>query len=293
MPELPEVETLRRTLEAALRGRTIVDARVHRRDMVVAPGDPAGGWSRSGETRAPVRLTRAMMLSEGRVERVDRLGKRLAIVADDGRVIEIHLGMSGQVLVAARGRRLASGEHVHVRWRLDTGDRVVFRDPRRFGGIWTHENEDALRERSWSRVGPDALTIDARVLRLRAGDSARVIKAVLLDQRVLAGVGNIYADEALFGARISPRAVTADLEPATWRRLAGSIRGVLGRAIAARGTTLRDYRDARGEVGEGGTTLRVYGRGGLACGRCGGELFSETIAQRTTTWCPVCQPVSA
>lgn len=289
VPELPEVETLRRTLEPALLGRTIVEARVHRRDMIVAKGDPPGGWSRSGDQRTTRRLTGAMMLVGGRVDRIERLGKRLALIARDGRTIEIHLGMTGQVLVITKGARIVQSDHVHVRWRLDSGDRLIFRDPRRFGGLWIHQSERALHEDSWSRIGPDALGINARELRSRAGTSERTIKAVLLDQRVLCGVGNIYADEALFRAQISPRSISAKLNSDDWRRLARAVRDVLARAIEARGTTLRDYRDARGNAGEGMAALRVYGRGGLPCTRCGMGLLCSVIAQRTTTWCPRCQ----
>ena len=288
MPELPEVQTLRASLEAAIVGKEVVAARVHRRDMVVAPGDPLGGWSRSGETRSPRRLTRSMLLEGAHIERLDRRGKRLAIIASDERAVEIRLGMTGQVLAQPAGTRAARLSHVHVAWKLNTGERFVFRDPRRFGGLWVYHNESALRA-AWDLIGPDALDIAGRTLQSRAGASTRTVKAALLDQRVLAGVGNIYADESLFDARIRPQRQTKNIRREEWTRLARAIRKVLTRAVQARGTTLRDYRDARGQAGTAQTTLRVYGRAGLACPSCGAELLGGLIAQRSSSWCPRCQ----
>ena len=289
MPELPEVETLRRTLERALCGKTVLTATVHRRDMIVAEGDPHGGWSRSTHDRPPTRLTAPMMLAGARIKSLARLGKRMAIIAADGRTLEVYLGMTGQMLIAAPRARLAQRDHVHARWKLDSGERMVFRDPRRFGGLWVYPDEEALQARSWSSVGPDALTIGTRQLRERAHRAARRVKAVLLDQSVIAGVGNIYADESLFRARISPDRMAEDLDREDWAQLARAIRNILAGAIKARGTTLRDYRDARGQRGTGQSILRVYGRAGLPCICCGQTLQGGTIAQRSTSWCSRCQ----
>lgn len=283
MPELPEVETIRRALEPALLARRIERVRVLRRDVVIAPGDPPGGLARSNAR--PQRLHGRELLAGAVVAELPRLGKRLGLIADDGRAIDIHLGMSGQLLLQ-ESARLPS--HAHIVWRLDGGRCVVFRDPRRFGGVRVHaSHEDLLR--CWNELGPDALTIAGGDLRERAGGSSRSLKCVLLDQRVLAGVGNIYADEALFEARLHPAARARDLAPRAWNDLARAIRDVLERAIELRGSTLRDYRNADGSPGSAQLAHRVYARAGLPCTRCGDPLASAQMTQRTTTWCPRCQ----
>ncbi len=286
MPELPEVETIRRTLEHRLIGARVRRVRVHRRD-ILSPGvgTPAALARPNTPTQTPRRLN-ATLLRDAHIDRLTRRGKRLAITARDGRCIEIHLGMSGRLLLL--DPRTHAPEHTHLVWSLDDGTRLIFSDPRRFGFVRAHRNTDDLA-RAWLTLGPDALSIRGDTLRTRAETSRRAIKAILLDQRVLAGVGNIYADEALFDARIHPAHRGCELDPPQWRSLAASIRRVLRRAIEARGTTLRDYRNADGSSGQAGRILRVYGRGGQPCPRCGNTLTSAAIAQRTTTWCPHCQ----
>ncbi|MEO1008829.1 MAG: bifunctional DNA-formamidopyrimidine glycosylase/DNA-(apurinic or apyrimidinic site) lyase [Planctomycetota bacterium] len=285
MPELPEVETLRRSLEPHLVGRTVAAATLHRRDIAVAPGDPPGGFARQRTPARPRRLARDQMLAGAVIAGLERRGKQLAIIATDGRAIRVHLGMSGQLLRAARAGRLP-GDHVHATWRLDDGGRLVFRDPRRFGGLWL---VDAGGERFDAALGPDALAIGAAELRAALDGARRPIKAALLDQRVLAGVGNIYADESLFAARIHPRAIAAALDPPRISALAAAIRRTLASAVRARGSSIRDYRDPSGEPGGFQARHRVYGRAGLACHGCGRMLASDLVAQRTTVWCPGCQ----
>lgn len=275
MPELPEVETIRRSLEPTLLASRVLRVEVLREDVIVAPGD---------SRPAPASLAHAL-LARAEVECLSRLGKRLAIFGKDGRAIEIQLGMSGQLLLRRDPETLP---HTHVVWTLSDRSRLIFRDPRRFGGIRLHPSIDHVIE-SWQPLGHDALTIRGHHLRRAAGNSRRTLKAVLLDQRVLAGVGNIYADESLFRARLHPAALACDLDARAWTRLARAIRAVLARAIEQRGSTLRDYRDAGGAPGQAQIAHRVYARGGLACLRCSMTLQSQTLAQRTTTWCPRCQ----
>lgn len=276
MPELPEVECVRRTLAALLRCRRVEGARLARRD--IAHG-----------VRGPRDL---LVGSEGL--RIDRHGKQLALVGASGRALCVHLGMSGQLLWTPPGRRLARTDHVHAVWRLRTGDapggRLVFRDPRRFGGIWAYPSSAALLEARWSRLGPDALTISAEELRRRLGSTRRPLKSALLDQRVLAGVGNIYADEALHRAGISPLREGGALSPGEASRLAQAIVSVLRQAIDGGGSTLRDYLNGVGEAGEHQRRHRVYGRRGQLCLRCRTRLASDLIAQRMSVWCPRCQP---
>lgn len=298
MPELAEVETVRRSVARALVGRWIERVTVRRRDVVVTELDPPGGFSRarSGAVATPKRVPGAMLLAGDRVSGVVRHGKQLAIVGDTGRVVCVHLGMSGRLLVAGAGERLARaswGEaHDHVVWRMEGGGRLVFRDPRRFGGVWLSPSVEHLRRVRWAGLGVDALEVTGALLRERAGGSARAVKAVLLDQNVLAGVGNIYADEALFRAGVSPTTPARGLGASAWGRIASSVRAVLGEAIEAGGSSLRDYTDSDGTPGGFAQEHRVYGRGGEACVVCGGILEASTLAQRTTVWCPVCQPAS-
>lgn len=287
MPELPEVEHLRQTLRPLLIGRQVARATLHRRDVAVGPHDPPGGFARQRTRVRPSRLGREQLLEGERLSCVDRRGKFLAIVAQSGRALGVHLGMSGQVLWAARGRRLPT-DHVHATWRLDDGSRLVFRDPRRFGGLWLADSRDRLAP--WGTLGPDALDIDPEVLVGLLERVRRPIKAALLDQRLLAGVGNIYADESLHRAGIHPRTLACDLTPSEARLLGRSICAVLGAAVSAGGSTLRDYRSASGEPGGFQLDHRVYGRGGQPCLACGRVLEQALVAQRTTVWCTGCQP---
>lgn len=271
MPELPEVETLRRSLVPLIVGRKILDATLHRRDVLTL------------STRERVRPEH--LLTDATIKELRRRGKQMAVVTDDGRVLLIHLGMTGQV---RHSPTKELNTHTHATWRLNDGSHLSFRDPRRFGGLWFFPTLAALNER-WSELGPDALTIQSEELVTGAAGSQRAIKAVLLDQTVLAGVGNIYADEALFAAGISPRRLATGVRLEEFKRLAEVVRSVLEQAILAKGSTLRDYRDASGRAGSAQDGHRVYGRAGLPCLVCGSLLTRFTLAQRTTVMCRQCQ----
>jgi formamidopyrimidine-DNA glycosylase len=283
MPELPEVESLRRSLEPHLLGRTVASAALRRRDICES--------YRAGRR---TRTTPADLLEGVTIERLLRHGKQLAIIADSGAVLCVHLGMSGQLLFSPspprggpeRGRPTS---HIHALWTLQPTGHLYFRDPRRFGGLWTFDSLKALQDHRWSSLGPDALTITQKQLQSALEGSRRAIKAALLDQEALAGVGNIYADEALFLARIRPGRRVANLKASEVAALAEAIRTVLTRSIASGGSTLRDYRDANGQPGSTQQTLAVYGRAGQNCTRCLTMLKHAQIAQRTTVWCPACQ----
>lgn len=292
MPELPEVENTRQSL-APILGHSVVEARLLRRDMLVVPGDPIGGWGRQrpGGPK-PKRFTAAMLLQGATLTDTQRRGKRFAIVgrptgSESDRAVEIGLGMSGRVqLLTTRG---APPPHTHAVWKLSNGARVGFIDPRRFGGLWAWHTVADLHSHWNDSLGPDALAISSAALRRALASAQRPVKAALLDQRVLAGVGNIYADEACFAARVAPHANAADLEPSRVTRLAGAIRRILAASIVQGGSTLRDYANASGESGAYQHGHRVYGRGGLACTVCDRVLETDQIAQRTTVWCPSCQ----
>ncbi len=283
MPELPEVETVRRGLEPIL-DHAIVACDVRRRDVV---------RDRCGEHPNPRRgrIEPCALGIGSRVIGLERLGKQLAMVIEDHaqrvRFIVIQLGMSGQVSLID-SPRIPDAKHVHVVWTLGNAQRVCFRDPRRFGGVTLLNDRDALNA-CWSSLGPDALTITNPQLRDQLGSSTRTIKATLLDQTVLAGVGNIYADEALHRAGIDPRIGCDALSSDQLSTLARCTREVLRAAVRARGSTLRDYRDASDQPGNAQSLHQVYGRAGEHCFRCGTPIESTQIAQRTTCWCPTCQ----
>lgn len=277
MPELPEVESLRRSLEPRLVGHTITDLRLLRAD-VCSP------LPRSLAARAAALLRHATIAS------LERRGKQLAIVAHDGRCLIIQLGMTGQVLLLDDPAALATHTHVHALWTIDDATTMLFRDPRRFGGIRPAPHREHLDATLWKNLGPDALAIQGADLLHAAGRSARPVKSVLLDQAVLAGVGNIYADESLFLAKLHPLAQARDLTDRQWATLAQCVRDVLHAAIAQGGSTLRDYVDALGRSGSATQSHRVYGRRGLPCLSCCTPLAHTLLSQRTTVWCPHCQP---
>jgi formamidopyrimidine-DNA glycosylase len=274
VPELPEVESIRRTLEPHIRGRAITRARIFRPDFC---------RRENGKPCTPRDL-----LQGATVASLDRRGKQLAIIANSGQALVVQLGMSGSLRVLSPEEALPPA-HVHALWITDAGARVISRDPRRFGGLTALPSLDALHDR-WAELGPDALSITGDELLGRAKASRRVIKAVLLDQRILAGVGNIYADEALFAAGINPLRGADTLTPAEYAALAGAVVSSLQSAIDAGGSTLRDYRDARGSAGRAQLKHAVYGRGDDDCLRCAGPLREIRVSQRATVFCPQCQP---
>lgn len=268
MPELPEVESVRRSLEPHLLGAPVASVRLIRRDILTGSAAPAA------------------LLAGDAVARLHRRGKQLAIIGASGRVLVVHLGMSGQLFFRAQPPA-AEVAHVHAVWKLPRGQ-LVFRDPRRFGGLVTLPNGRALDEH-WSPLGPDALSIDDAALAAGLAGSRRTIKAALLDQALLAGVGNIYADEALFLARIAPQRSAGRLKTAEVSQLAAAIRTILAQAVAAGGSTLRDFLNGDGQPGGYAGRHAVYGRGGLPCPSCRRPLRQTVLGQRTTVWCAACQ----
>lgn len=303
MPELPEVESIRRALEPRLVGRAVLSATLRRRDILVAPGDPFGGYSRQRSTPArrppPASrpISRRELLAGATITRLLRRGKQLAIIARHGdgsarceapeRALVVQLGMSGQLLLSAPTRRSSRDDHVHASWRLDDA-RLDFRDPRRFGTLRIFASLADLDEH-WASLGPDALELTPAQLAAAVGNSSRPLKALLLDQSAIAGIGNIYADEALFRAGIRPTKPAARLTRAQCNRLTDAIRQVLAESIDSGGSTLRDYRDGAGLAGRFQSRHRVYGRGGEPCLACGTRLTKTTVAQRTTVYCRRCQ----
>lgn len=281
MPELPEVEHLKRTLEPLLIGALIRGVELRRRDVV----------NRRVRSRRR-RIASADLLAGCTIARLVRHGKNLAIVSKCGRSLCVHLGMSGQMVFVPGRERMGDSMHVHCVWRVqndNSGGRLVFRDPRRFGGIWTFDSIKSLRQARFEQLGPDALTITPAPLRAALAHSHRPIKAALLDQSVLAGVGNIYADESLWMARIHPASIASAIPAKRITDLARGIRMVLRASIRLGGSTIGTYLDGNGEAGEFAGSHQVYGRAGEPCGRCGRVLAQVVIAQRTTVFCMKCQ----
>ena len=274
MPELPEVESVRTQLEPALVGRrfervTIDDPRL------VRPYDPA-------EVAAE--------LQGERVAAVERRGKYLIVRFESGRVLLIHLRMTGSLL-RAPGGSLQDDSHRRAVVKLDDGSDVAYRDVRRFG-TWLLLEPGEAEPYLGARVGDeplDALFTAARLGERLAGRRTS-LKAALLDQRTLAGMGNIYADEALWRARLNPLRPAAGLDRAELRRLHRGIRAALEQGLARQGSTLRDYRLPDGSGGSMQDEFRVYGRGGEPCDRCGTPIARTRVAGRTTWFCPTCQP---
>lgn len=265
MPELPEVETIRRELEPLVVGRRLVD-----------------GWAFPHPKFLP-----ALDAVGATVTGVGRHGKYLLARLDDGAELVIHLGMTGALRVRPPGD--PGDAYVRAWWALDEpgGEALEFRDVRRFGRLAVarpgeHAGTLAVQ-------GPDALdpNLQGDDLYKALRQSTRAIKAQLLSQKPLAGVGNIYADEALWQARVDPRARTITRPKA--RALLGAIQDVLHAAVENRGTTLRDYRTVTGERGDNQFHLRAYGRAGLPCERCGTPLRRIVLDARATTYCPTCQ----
>jgi formamidopyrimidine-DNA glycosylase len=230
-----------------------------------------------------------------RLEGAGRRGKYLLVDLDDGAVLVVHLRMSGQLrFVAAPATAVPVERHTHVRVGFTDDSELRFVDQRTFGELFVAAELDAARVPvALAGLGPDPLVhgIDPERLALAAAGRRTSVKAFLLDQRVLAGVGNLYADEALFRARIRPDRPVGSLGPRRLGRLVGALASVLGEAVTARGSTLRDarYVDLMGEPGTFQAAHAVYGREGEPCLRCGRPIRRIQLAGRSSHLCPACQ----
>ena len=234
------------------------------------------------------------MLAGCRVSGIERRGKQLAVLTQEEPCLSLHMGMTGRLewVPLASGKRLARPPHTHVVWKVErcgVSAELRFVDPRRFGGVWTHPNRDELLEGRWAKLGPDAATLRTAELRLACGGRRVPIKSVLLDQGAVAGIGNIYADEALFASKISPLREASCLQSDELKRLTSHIRRTLRDAIRAGGSTIRDYAGPDGEKGRYVGSHAVYGRAGLPCMVCGSLLIGTRLGGRATVLCGRCQ----
>jgi formamidopyrimidine-DNA glycosylase len=272
VPELPEIEVLRRSLAPRLLGRRIVELEV---------SNPA--------LREPVDSARLAAAVRGRV--VTGLGRRakyLLIDLDGDDAVVVHLGMSGRLTVAAGGAEREA--HEHVAFHLDSGERLRFRDPRRFGLVLALPRGGLAVDRHFAHLGPEPLDgLSGAMLEAAAAGRRGPVKSFLMDARVVVGVGNIYACEALYRAGIHPRRSVARISAQRWQALADSVRATLEAAIAEGGTTLNDFADGDGNAGYFQVSLAVYDRQGEACGRCGAAVRRIVQAGRSTFYCGGCQ----
>jgi formamidopyrimidine-DNA glycosylase len=276
MPELPEVESLRRILARSATGRTFVSAVVN---------EP--------------RLRRAVMpdfaaaIAGRTIENIGRRAKYLLIELTGGHVMIVHLGMSGSLTHRRDGFDAGSfnPRHDHVEFAFDDGSRLVYNDPRRFGLmklVARGELESAVELRG---IGPEPLSADFNadyLWRMTRGRKA-VIKNVLMDQRIVAGVGNIYASEILFRAKVRPTRRAGKVTLAEIGRIVEATPIILREAIGSRGTTFRSYRDSRGQPGHFAERLKVYDREGEPCLECGTPIRGVVVGQRSSFYCPRCQ----
>ena len=274
MPELPEVETIVRQLAPQLEGYRIARVELRKSDVLR-------------------RVSKARLLQTLRrntIDEVSRRAKHAVFRLASGHRLIIQPRMTGSLLVHERRLTAAESKYAVLICTLEDGRRFVYRDVRRLGTIWL------LDDTGWAtytgRIGPEPLeeTFTPFVFAERLRTTRSAIKKAIMDQRRVAGVGNIYANEALFDAGIDPSKPTHRLSLAEFARLHEAVVDVLNRAVAASGTTVRDYRTGTGESGRFQFELRVYGRGGQACVRCGKRLATtHAIDLRATTFCPRCQ----
>ena len=223
------------------------------------------------------------------MEAIRRRGKWIVAEMDGGDRLVFHLGMTGQLTMTPA--ETPTRPHTHLVFDLDEGaGQLRFRDVRRFGSVTLFRaDEDVEAFFGEAGLGPEPFGLDASYWRERLASTARCLKAVLLDQRVVAGVGNIYADEALFEARLHPARTASGLNAREADRLRRAVETVLNRAVERGGSSIRDYVGGAGQKGAMQTEFRVYGRTGEPCRRCGGPIERIRLAGRSTHFCPVCQ----
>jgi len=269
MPELPEVETVRRSLEPFLVGQTVVQVEV-----------------REPRLRRPLPTTFARTLTGRTIRAIDRRGKYLHLQLDNQQIWLVHLGMTGQLIVETR--EVQPLLHDHVRVALGSAHQLRYNDPRRFGLmiIGTAEEIAAVTMLGCEPLGKEFST---RYLLEKAAATKRTIKDVLMDQRVVAGVGNIYASELLFRAGVRPGRVATTLDLKAIERIVKATKDVLREAIRHRGSSISDYRDGEGKEGRFQQRFRVYDRDGEPCRTCHTAICRDTRGGRSSFFCPSCQ----
>jgi formamidopyrimidine-DNA glycosylase len=280
MPELPEVEIVMRGLEAAIKGRKIKTVQLNRTDI-----------------RKPIPQNFASILKGAHVTDLIRRGKYILVFLSNGDGFCIHLGMSGRVRIIPSGKLYAPDTHDHVVFTMHDGTRVIYNDPRRFGMVFLIERDYWQDHPAFCTMGPEPLTNDfsGPVLRNAIKNRKGPIKNLLLDQHIVAGIGNIYAAEALFESGIHPQTPGGNITKAQAELLSQTIKSVLKKAIKAGGSSLKDYRHTDDGLGYFQHQFSVYDREREKCGMCDcnisktGGVKCVTMAGRSTYYCPVKQ----
>jgi formamidopyrimidine-DNA glycosylase len=271
VPELPEVETVVRDLRPLLTGRVLGSVRASKKAL-----------------RRPWKAAWNTLLVGRQVTGVRRRGKWIVLDLDNGARLLVHLGMTGQLTV--RTATEPAQTHTHLVFPLGDGQELRFRDSRRFGSATYYPNEAALATFfAGMKLGPEPFDLDPEAWRAELHATSRNLKAALLDQALVAGVGNIYADEALFEARLRPSRRGKTITRAEAERLRVAVEAVLTRAIASRGSSIRDYVGGSGLQGGYQEEFRVYGRTGQPCRVCETSLRRTRLAGRSSHYCPKCQ----
>lgn len=275
MPELPEVETMVRDLAPRVVGRTIVNLDAYFTGSVV--------WPSYTEFR-----DRAVQQT---IQAISRRGKYAIFELGSGDALIIHRGMTGSLLL--RHPQEPAESHVRLAFVLDDGMELRFNDPRKFGKVYVMDGTGGERPLPWARMGPEplngAFTVEG--LKLALSSRTALIKPLLLNQEVVAGLGNIYVDEALFAAQIHPQRRAHTLSDEEIGRVYQAIRAVLAAAIEGRGTTFSSYTDIEGRAGSHQSALQVFQRTGAPCPRCGVPIMRLVVGGRGTHVCPHCQKV--
>ncbi len=271
MPELPEVETVVRGLMVRILGLVIEGVRVRSPHLL------------KDASTADLRALRGKAIL-----RVRRRGKLILVDCEGGRTIVFHLKMTGQFLFSPAPARPDKHTHAVVTFRNEPR-RLLFRDVRKFGFMSLQRTDGLPRGPLLAALGPEPLKVSLRELGAVLGGRTARLKSLLLDQSVLAGIGNIYADEILFESRLHPLRRASGLSPAEVRRLRAAVRSVLRKAVRLGGATIRDFADCDGVEGEFQLEFKAYGRTGEPCPRCGRPIERIRLGQRSTHFCPRCQ----
>ncbi len=272
MPELPEVETVRRVLEPQVRGRKIEKIVLNRLEVIAHPSAEEFERKVSGQ----------------RITGMGRRGKFLSIALDGKDTIWLHLRMTGQLLVTPP--EFPKEKHTHLVFYLDDGQEIRFIDARRFGRFWLLQEGETDIFTGIEKLGPEpfAPILTGDWLQKRLGKRKKSIKECLLDQSILAGIGNIHGDEILFWARVAPGRMACSLEMKEWERLAVAIPAMLEKGIEDNRMTPEEYLAGKGKEYRNGPLL-AYGREGQPCPRCSKTFCRIRLAGRSSTYCPACQ----
>lgn len=272
MPELPEVETVRRVLEPHLLKKTITEVKIHNAQVIAAPLPEQFAEGMTGQS----------------VAAFTRRGKFLRLLFDSGDYLTVHLRMTGCLTVEPK--TIPAEKHTHVRFSLGDGNELRYEDVRRFGKLWfTRRSEEDISGAKELGIEPFDSALNAAYLREKCQNSKKPVKSMLLDQSIVAGIGNIYSDEILFAAGIRPDRACSELTDGDFERLAAAIPERLAFFIEKNAISFEEYALSKGKDYRNTPFLRVYGKSGEPCPACGSTLLRTVIGGRSAVYCPHCQ----